>query len=531
MRTLAGTGTLFRFILRRDRFRVIVWIGAVVGLMASFAATSVDLFPTPESLQARAAIMDSPIGVAFSGPRIGLDNYTYGAYLSNEYVGFLAVTLALMSVFLVVRNTRLEEQTGRSELVRANPVGRHAPATAALTVVVGAQVLIGVLLALILPGTGLDLSVEGSWLFSAAVVLVGIVFAALTLLIAEISSHSRTAVGYAATAVGAAYMIRALGDIEDSALSMVSPVGWAQATRPFVDDVWWPLLLLVVFGAIVTWASFTLATRRDFGEGLLASKPGPSEASPGLGRPLGLAWRLQRGLLVGWGVGMFVLAATYGGLVREVENFAGENPFIEEALAAIGGGSLAESWASMLGFMMMALTASFVVQAILRLRAEEIAHRAEQVLATPVERWRWMGSHLLVAAGGTVAIALLAGFGFGLSAGSATGEWSWIGTMIGATMSHFPSVIVVAGFAVALFGLLPRLTFLAWVLITIVWIGWLGVIVGLPEWVSNLSPFGHEALVPANDLNLTSFGVLSTIAVVLVVAGFLGFQRRDIGTA
>jgi ABC-2 type transport system permease protein len=68
-------------------------------------------------------------------------------------------------------------------------------------------------------------------------------------------------------------------------------------------------------------------------------------------------------------------------------------------------------------------------------------------------------------------------------------------------------------------------------LITIVWIGWLGVIVGLPEWVSNLSPFGHEALVPANDLNLASFSVLSAIAVVLVVAGFLGFQRRDIGTA
>jgi ABC-2 type transport system permease protein len=531
MRTLAGTATLIRFILRRDRFRLIVWIGAVVGLMVSFAATSVDLFPTPESLQARAAIMDSPIGVAFSGPRIGLDNYTYGAYLSNEYVGFLAVTLALMSVFLIVRNTRLEEQTGRSELVRANAVGRHAPAVAALTVVVGAQILIGVLLALLLPGTGLDLSVEGSWLFSAAIVSVGIVFAPLTLLMAEISSYSRTAVGFASTAVGVAYMIRAIGDIEGSAFSMISPIGWAQATRPFVDDVWWPMSLFVGFFVVVTWASFALATRRDFGEGIVASKPGPADASPSLGHPLGLAWRLQRGLLIGWAIGMFVLAATYGGLVREVETFAGENPFIEEALAAIGGGSLAESWASMLGFMMMALVASFAVQATLRLRAEETGHRAEQVLATPVERWRLMGSHLLVAAFGSAVIALLVGLGFGLSAGSATGEWSWIGTMIGATMSHLPSVIFVAGFAVALFGLLPRVTYLAWVLITIVWIGWLGVIVGLPEWVSNLSPFGYEALVPADDLNLLSFGVISAIAVALVVAGFLGFQRRDIGTA
>lgn len=531
MRRLAGTGRLIRFVLRRERFRLIIWIVAVVGLMASFAATTVDLFPTPESLQARAAVIDSPIGVAFSGPRIGLDNYTYGAYLSNEYVGFLAVTLALMSVFLIVRNTRLEEQTGRAELVRANAVGRHAPAAAALAVVVGAQGLIGVLLALILPGTGLDLSVEGSWLFSAAVVSVGVVFAALTLLIAEVTSHSRTAVGFAATAVGVAYIIRAFGDIGDSALSMVSPVGWAQATRPFVDDVWWPLLLFVALFVVATWASFVLATRRDFGEGMLASRPGPSEASPSLGRPLGLAWRLQRGLLIGWGVGMFVLAATYGGLVQEVETFAGENPVIEEALAAIGGGSLSESWASMLAFMMMALVASFAVQATLRLRSEETAFRAEQVLATSVQRWRWMGSHLLVAALGSAVIAVLVGLGFGLSAGSATGDWSWIGMMIGATMSHLPSVVFVAGFAVALFGLVPRLTYLAWVLVAIVWIGWLGVIVGLPEWLSNLSPFGHEALVPAEELAVLPFIVISAIAVVLLAAGFLGFQRRDIGSA
>lgn len=531
MRTLAGTGTLIRFIVRRDRFRLIIWIVAVVGLMVSFAGSSADLYPTPEALQARAAIMDGPLGVAFSGPRIGLDNYTFGALLSNEYVGFVAVTLALMSVFLIVRNTRLEEQTGRSELVRANAVGRHAPAMAALSVVVGAQVLMGVLIALMMPGTGLDLSASGSWLFSAASVSVGIVFAGVTLLIAEVTGHSRTAVGYAATAVGVAYVIRAIGDIGDSALSMLSPIGWAQATAPFVEDVWWPMLLPLAFFVLVTWASFALATRRDFGEGMVASRPGPSEASPGMGRPLGLALRLQRGLLIGWGIGLFVLGTTYGGFVRDVEEFAAENPFIEEALSAIGGGSLGESWASMLAFMMTALVASFAVQAVLRLRSEETGLRAEQVLATPVERWRWMGSHLLVAGVGSVILAALVGLGFGISAASSTGDWSWVGRMIGATISHLPSVLFVAGVAVALFGLLPRLTYLAWVMITLVWVGLLGVIVGLPEWVSNLSPFGYEALVPAAELAVLPLIVISALAVVLVAVGFLGFQRRDVGSA
>jgi ABC-2 type transport system permease protein len=520
-----------RFIVRRDRLRLSIWIVAVVGLTSSLAASSLDLYPTPESLQARAVIMDGPLGVAFSGPRIGLDNYTFGAMLSNEYIGFLAITLALMSVFLIVRHTRLEEQTGRAELVRAAVVGRHAAATAAMTIVVSAQLLIGILLALLLPGTGLDLSVEGSWLFAAAVVSGGIVFAGIAAVAAQITSHSRSAVGIGASAVGVAYVIRAVGDVGDSSLSMLSPIGWAQATKAYVDDTWWPLLISVGFFAALVVTASALRSRRDVGEGLVAPRPGPGEASPALSRPLGLALRLQKGLLIGWGVGLFVLAASYGGFVADVEEFAGQNPFIEEGLAAIGGGTLSESWASFLALFMVALIASFVVQATLRLRSEEVGQRAEQVLATPLARWRWVGSYLVVAAVGSVILALLTGLGFGVSAGSVTGDWGWVPRSVGATLSHLPSVAVVGGFAVALFGLVPRLASMAWLMIAVVWVGLLGTILGLPAWVSNLSPFGHGALLPAADLEALPLVVLTVIAAVLVSVGFIGFTRRDVGVA
>lgn len=531
MRTLTGVGALIRLILRRDRVRLAVWIVAVVGLMVSFAASSADLYPTPESLQARAVIMDSPLGVAFSGPRIGLENYTFGAMLSNEYVGFVAVTLALMSVFLIVRSTRVEEQAGRAELVRAAVVGRHAPAVAALVVVVAAQLLIGIAIALLLPGTGLGLSVEGSWLFAASVVAVGVAFAGLAVVISQITSHSRTAVGLGAGIVGLAYTIRAVGDVADSSLSMLSPIGWAQATAPYVEDDWLPLVIALVFFAASTWVALVLTTHRDLGEGLVAPRPGPREGAPLLGRPIGLALRLQRGLLIGWGVGLFVLASSYGGFVRDVEEFAGENPFIEEALSAIGGGTLGESWASFLALFMVALVASFAVQATLRLRSEESESRAEQILATPVERWRWMSSHLVVAAIGSVILTVVIGLGFGLTAASVTGDSGWVLQSIGATLSHLPAVAVVMGVAAALFGLLPRLTYLAWMMIAVVWVGLMGVVIGLPEWVSSLSPFGYGALIPAEDLEIMPVIVLSLIAVILIASGVVGFQRRDIGTA
>jgi ABC-2 type transport system permease protein len=529
MRSFTGTGALIRHILRRDRIRLVVWIAAVGGYSIPLAASLEGLYPTPESLQARAVIMDGPLGVMFSGPRIGLDNYTFGAMLSNEFVGTLAVVLALMSVFLIVRHTRAEEESGRRELVRAAVVGRHAGVTAALIVVIAAQAAIGILIGLSYPQLGLGLSTGGSWLFAAAVVSVGVVFAGIAAIASQVTSQTRGAMGIGVAAVILTYVVRAFGDMGDNALSMLSPIGWAQATRPYVDDSWWPLALPAVFAVALVMVSLALTSRRDVGEGMVSPRPGRSEASRVLARPLGLALRLQRGLLIGWGVGLFILGASYGGFVSDVEEFAAENPFIEEALSAIGGAGLGESWASFLAVLMMALVASFTVQATLRLRSEETDLRAEHVLATPVERWRWVGSHLAVAAVGSAVIGALVGLGFGLSAGAATGDWSWIPKMMAATLSHLPALAVVGGFAFAVVGIVPRLAPAAWVGIALVWTSILGTILGLPDWVLELSPFGHDPLFPAADIELLPLLVLGAIAGLFVVGGFYAFQRRDIG--
>ena len=75
---------------------------------------------------------DNPAAKAFSGPGHGLADYTYGAMMGNEYLGFMLIFVALMSVLIVVRHTRTEEETGRAELIRSGPVGRYAQLTAAL---------------------------------------------------------------------------------------------------------------------------------------------------------------------------------------------------------------------------------------------------------------------------------------------------------------------------------------------------------------------------------------------------------------
>ena len=134
--------------------------------------------------------------------------------------------------------------------------------------------------------------------------------------------------------LGLAYVLRAAGDVGDGRLSWDSPIGWAERVRPIAGERWWVLALPVLATLALVAVAVALVARRDHGAGLLPERPGPATASPRLRSPLGLAWRLQRGALLGWTLGF----------------------------AAAG----------------------YMIQAVLRVRAEETATRAEPVLAAPV---------------------------------------------------------------------------------------------------------------------------------------------------
>jgi ABC-2 type transport system permease protein len=101
--------------------------------------------------------------------------------------------------------------------------------------------------------------------------------------------------------------------------------------------------------------------------------------------------------------------------------------------------------------------------------------------------------------------------------------------LLGYSLVYLPGVLALAAGAVALVGLLPRMTMLvwAWVGVTFV-VGWLGSLLSLPSWVSGLSPFEHLPLVPVEDLAWLPLGALSLLGAALLAAGLVGFRRRDI---
>ena len=124
-------GLLLRFNLRRDRLMLLWWVLGGVLLYWSQAVSVEGLYPTQAEFDKAAASMaDNAAFIAMAGPARALN--TVGGQVAWQASAFGAIVAGLLSMFLVGRHTRAEEESGRDELVRAGAVGRRAPVAAAV---------------------------------------------------------------------------------------------------------------------------------------------------------------------------------------------------------------------------------------------------------------------------------------------------------------------------------------------------------------------------------------------------------------
>ncbi|MBK3581812.1 ABC transporter permease, partial [Streptomyces sp. MBT65] len=128
-RQLAGTGALLRFSLRRDRVVIPTWVAVTGLLVLSLPGSLRSVYSTPAERAdlARQMLANSSLratyGPVFSDSLGGLTAWRIG--------GYAAILAGIMSLIVVVRHTRDEEESGRQELVSSAMVGRRAPLTAA----------------------------------------------------------------------------------------------------------------------------------------------------------------------------------------------------------------------------------------------------------------------------------------------------------------------------------------------------------------------------------------------------------------
>jgi polyether ionophore transport system permease protein len=509
------------------------WIYALTVVAYVSVAATKKLYTTNSALAAFAATAGKDrVTLAMYGPASDLN--TLGGVATWKLGVYGAIAAAVMSMFLVLRHTRGDEDAGRLELVGAGAVGRSAALTAGLLTALLANLGLGLLMAIGLTVGGLP-GVD-SLGFGLGVTGVGCVFAAVTALAAQVAASSRTAIGIVTSVLGVAYLLRAVGDAANpgswvTGLSWASPIGWTLQMRAFGPLHWWVLGVSALVAIVVTAAAYALAGRRDLGTGLLPVRPGPAEAGASLRGPLGLAWRLQRGPLLAWAAAFAVYGLVMGALASSVAQLVGSSAGAREMFIKMGGQSgLVNAFLAAIMATMGVLASAYAVQAALRLRGEESGQRAEPVLVGAVGRITWAASHLIFAVLGPVVLLALVGLGMGLIHGANTGDvGKAVAQLLGSAMVQLPAVWVLTGIAVALFGLVPRLAALAWgALAAFLLLTELGAFLNLSKWAVDISPYTHVPKLPGGVFTAAPLLWLVFTAAALTAVGLTAFRHRDL---
>jgi ABC-2 type transport system permease protein len=525
----ARTGTLIRLELRLDRVRLPVWVGACgFGLVASAAGFD-RLYPAGFQREVLAHSVTANPGLrALTGPIFNASST--GGLVAWRLTGMITVALALLNLLLVVRHTRAEEESGRAELVGAASVGRLAQLTSALLVTLGTDAAFAALVTLGLINR--HQPVAGSAALGLTIAATAWVFAGVAAVAAQVAQTARGASGAAGLALGLAFLLRAAGDVSGGQLSWLSPIGWAQQTRPYAHERWWVPVLSTAVGTALVAAAFVLVHRRDLGAGLVHRDTGAAAASASLAGPVGLSWRLHRGVLVGWSAGFAAIGLALGTVAKDVGDLVNDSPQLAQVLRRLGGGvNIVDTYLNSVFALMALVLAGYGIQAVLRIRTEEVSLRAESVLAGEVSRWRFGLSHAIFAAVGPVAIMLVAGLSVGLVYGLRIHDVAGqVPRLLIAGLAQVPAVWVLAGLALALVGLMPRASAASWAALGgCLVIGEIGAILQLPHWMINLSPFTHSPQPPAHPIAPGPVIFLTAIALVFGAAGLVGLRRRDIG--
>lgn len=526
-----GTGHLLRLVLRRDRVRLPLWLVGLGGTIAATALAIPSIYDTPEKIAGYAdAVGASPVIYLMSGRQAAVD--TLGGIVANEISQVAQLGMCLMVLFLVVRHTRAEEETGRAELLRSTVVGRHAATLAGLAYGIAAALLIGLITTVSMLAVGVE--ALGSVTYGVGLALLGLSYAAIALVAAQLSTSARGALGLGGAAVAVGYLVRGLGAMQDTALVWASPFGWAQRMDAFGDEQWWPVVPLLVLTAAMLAIAGWLTVHRDFGSGVLQARPGRPRASARLGTPLGLVTRLQRGLLIGWLIGLTALGLLYGAVIPTIPDLVASNPDIAAVIGANPDAeqALIDEFLRYIFLFMAVVSTGFAVSSVLRLRSEEDAGRAEIVLATHVRRSSWLGATVAFASLGVLVLSVAMSLGLALGYAIGMGEWDRIGEHVVGQLSYLPGVLLVAALAVAVIGVRPRWALAAWGVVAFVALQvMLGETLRLPDRVQSVSPFWHLPGLPAEAFDPVPAIVQVGLAAVLVVVGMWGFRRRDVGAS
>jgi ABC-2 type transport system permease protein len=525
-RPLRSVAWLTARLIARGALAVALGLGALIVAEGLSFQTA---YPDEASRRMLLLWGEDPSVRMIAGPATAAD--TVGGFAVWDAGLYLTLILGVWAVTTTTRVLRGEEESGRADHVHAGPVRARTVLIVQLAILVAGCLVIGGTIVLALAAIGAE--PVGAALVGSAMAGYGSVLVAMTALASQVFGTRRGALAAAGGMLGAWVLLRMAANSAERRewLSWLTPVGWTDRLEAFGANRW--PILLVPLGATILFTAGAVVLRvvRDGRGGLVRVRSTGVSRYWGLGSPIGFAWRMNLGVLTAWVAGIGAVGVVVGLLLPAVDGFLESDEGFADLLAAFGMDvdDLVLSFVAMLSAIVGVVIVFYAAFRMGAVRAEEASARAEMLLSRPVQRWRWLGGHVLALAAAVTVLSAVSAAGMWLGA-SASGSRVTASQAFSAAANVLPVIAVFAGLAVIAFGLVPRLTvpvtvgaaFVAYTMELV------GPLLEWPEWVLASSPFHHLEQVPVDPAGLPAAFVMALVGVALTGMGALAFQRRDL---
>lgn len=522
-----GTKPLLKVTLAQDLRNIAPWILLVTVLsVTSVLAFSWILDDPADRANFTATLGSNPALSLVFGPARDLTTADgFNAWRAGQLGALFA---GLMGIFTVIRNSRADEDSGQAELIASGVLARCSRLAVAILMATFAASVLGVVsfIATVLCGGGVASTLVLSATFAASAMM----FAGLAAVLAQVGSDARTASGISIAILGILYVLRGyFGSIGSAGwTAWITPFGWLEKVHPGSDNNPWPLLLAITFAGLLIAVAFLLENRRDFGQGLIRTRPGPDRARSAR-NAWGLAFKLHRGSVFAWLIGFVGLGLLFGNLASSVgENAGGSEMAKMFASGAITSSGFTFTFISTILQLVAIIAAILGIQVALRIHAEEIELRLEPLLAGSLRRSTYLSSNALIALAAPALAMLAASIALALVA-TAQDDSLAFGDIVAQGAITIVAVWVLVAIALATVGAAPRLRIIAWIGVVATFsLTILGPTFNLPDWALGISPLHHIPDVTGSSPEWAALGWLGLVVVLLLAVAFAGFRRRDV---
>jgi polyether ionophore transport system permease protein len=476
------------------------------------------------------ALANIPAMRAVYGPPTAI--HTVGGFAVWRVAIFVMFVGTVWMVLATTRVLRGNEETGRMDLVLAEPISLTRDTVVSLAALLSVPLLSVIVVGSVLQGLGA--AAAGSWLYAAGIGLLFATFMAVAALASQLMPERRRAVGIATGVLLATFVLRMWADGGDNAawVRWLTPFGWVENLHAFGGNDLLPLIPLVVTPVVLVAVALVLVRRRDAGAGMVRAADTNAGASIRLlSTPLALATRRRIGELAAWGLGLVVLGLLSGGLSESFVGFAQKQPDAYHTLVKFGLAATVTpgGFVAMMDMIYAVVLAGYAIACLHGDYDDETTNRLDLPYSNRITRTGWAGSTVVTVTAALMALTVL--LGLATWAGSAlAGAGLSAGDSLSAAANVLPVSIFFLGLAMLLHGVRPSWTVgVTGVLaIGLYMVELIGPALDWSRWVLDLSPYHHLALVPAEAAAWTALIVMLSISIAATALGLLSYAHRDL---